>query len=970
LPDLLGRLKSALAGRYAVESEIGRGGMAVVFLAEDLKHGRKVAIKVLHPELGAAVGADRFLREIETVAGLAHPHVLALHDSGEASGLLFYVMPFVDGESLGERLEREGQFPLDEAIRIAGEVADGLDYAHEKGVVHRDIKPGNILLSRGHATIADFGIAKAIGAAGGGDATTTATGLSVGTPRYMSPEQAAGAVEVDGRSDVYALGCVLWEMLAGQPPFDGPTPRAILARKATEEPPAVRVIRKTVPQALENVLAKAMATSPADRFQTAGDLARALEAPETVGRIRRRATHPLRFAAGVMALLAAGAGVWALATRGFSGSETDEPALIPFDSTAIAVLPFQVIGADSASPMHDLAWEMGRLFELVVRREYGRRIVDPGSVIEQWRLAGGTPDTALSQAAQLEVGRALGAGSLVRGTVVGADSSIVLAASLVDVVSGELRGRTKRMEGRVGQRLELVDQLIVSLLALDRGISTQAVQRLTQFEPEAIQAYLAGSRAPIFSHEKRSHFREALAADSNLADAALWLYVDGEQDMSALRHAWERQDYLGERGRAAVQVLAAGTFNSDMTTRAQVIAGWEEIAHRWPEWSFPWSELGEELVSWGALASEPDWRRRAREALERTDRPGSWHLWHLADLAFMDHDTARARDLADRFALSAGSDDFFAPNAPSYLWRLAILEGDTAAATRALADTPDSNWVPPFALADGRGMADADRVAAAGNLFHSDNWLWARGHEPEWRDAWRRSASDRDLRSNVARFTVPVFRALLLGPSEDTTATEAIQRLTRIASGGDSEPLSLDEQTVARCWITLWRLEHADTTGARETLRQLAESDRASRYAGWAGLIDVLLTRLEGGDVRASLLSADSVVRVLGGGGYPAEVQNLWLARMLGEHGEPERALAAIRRRRFDTPFIMDYTSIPEYLREEARLAATVGDTTGATEAYRHYFALRDSRPDHPTWAASWDSMRVEYGALTGVEIQ
>ncbi len=233
MPDLLERLKTALAGRYVVESEIGRGGMAVVYLAEDLKHGRRVAIKVLHPELGAAVGADRFLREIETLAGLTHPHILPLHDSGEADGLLYYVMPFVEGESLGQRLDRKGQLPLDEALRIAREVADGLDYAHDRGVVHRDIKPGNILLSRGHALIADFGIAKAIGAASGGDATATATGLSVGTPRYMSPEQAAGVTEVDGRSDVYALGCVLWEMLAGEPPFDGPTPRAILARNRT-----------------------------------------------------------------------------------------------------------------------------------------------------------------------------------------------------------------------------------------------------------------------------------------------------------------------------------------------------------------------------------------------------------------------------------------------------------------------------------------------------------------------------------------------------------------------------------------------------------------------------------------------------------------------------------------------------------------------------------------------------------------
>jgi len=204
--DILERLRAALADRYAVESEIGRGGMATVFLAQDLRHDRQVAIKVLHPELAASLGPDRFLREIKIAAKLDHPHILALYDSGEADGLLYYVMPFVEGESLRERLERDGKLPTDQAIGITVEVADGLAYAHERGVVHRDIKPGNILLSAGHARIADFGVARALGAASAGQAT--ATGLAVGTPRYMSPEQ-AGAGQVDGRSDTYALGCVL-----------------------------------------------------------------------------------------------------------------------------------------------------------------------------------------------------------------------------------------------------------------------------------------------------------------------------------------------------------------------------------------------------------------------------------------------------------------------------------------------------------------------------------------------------------------------------------------------------------------------------------------------------------------------------------------------------------------------------------------------------------------------------------------
>ncbi|MGB5525265.1 MAG: serine/threonine-protein kinase, partial [Gemmatimonadota bacterium] len=212
MPDLLGRLQRALADRYAVASEIGRGGMATVFLAEDLRHRRKVAIKVLHPELAAAVGPERFLREIETVASLNHPHVLPLHDSGEADGLLFFVMPFVEGASLRQRLDAETQLPVDEAVRIAIEVCDGLDYAHRSGVVHRDVKPGNVLLSEGHAVITDFGIARAL--SGGRDRDATQAGLGVGTPSYASPEQASGTETLDGRADIYSLGCVLYEMLA------------------------------------------------------------------------------------------------------------------------------------------------------------------------------------------------------------------------------------------------------------------------------------------------------------------------------------------------------------------------------------------------------------------------------------------------------------------------------------------------------------------------------------------------------------------------------------------------------------------------------------------------------------------------------------------------------------------------------------------------------------------------------------
>ncbi|MDX1579960.1 MAG: serine/threonine-protein kinase, partial [Gemmatimonadota bacterium] len=265
---MIDRLEDALSDRYRVERELGEGGMATVYLAEDLKHGREVALKVLRPEL--ALAGDRFLREIRVTAGLQHPGIVPLYDSGEAGGLLYYVMPFVEGESLRDRLDRENRIPLAAALDIARAVASTLAYAHGRGVVHRDVKPANILFSQGQPLVADFGIARAVDAAA--ESRLTATGHSVGTPAYMSPEQAVGEEEVDERSDVYSLGCVIHEMLTGEPPFVAPTLQAMIAKRLTEPPPTVA----DAPADVAAMLRRSLATRPVDRFATAAELARQL----------------------------------------------------------------------------------------------------------------------------------------------------------------------------------------------------------------------------------------------------------------------------------------------------------------------------------------------------------------------------------------------------------------------------------------------------------------------------------------------------------------------------------------------------------------------------------------------------------------------------------------------------------------------------------------------------------------------
>ncbi len=269
------RLRTALADRYRITRELGAGGMATVYLAHDLRHERDVALKVLRPELSAVIGAERFLVEIKTTANLQHPHILALYDSGQVDGTVFYVMPYIDGESLRDRLARERQLPVGDAVRIATEIASALDYAHRHGVIHRDIKPDNILLHDGSALVADFGIAHAA-SRGEGGSRMTETGMSLGTPHYMSPEQALGERNLDARSDVYALGCVLHEMLAGEPPFTGPNAQAVIARVMNSAPAPVTALRKSVPDEVADAILTALEKLPADRFASAAEFAAAL----------------------------------------------------------------------------------------------------------------------------------------------------------------------------------------------------------------------------------------------------------------------------------------------------------------------------------------------------------------------------------------------------------------------------------------------------------------------------------------------------------------------------------------------------------------------------------------------------------------------------------------------------------------------------------------------------------------------
>ncbi|HEY7636747.1 MAG TPA: serine/threonine-protein kinase, partial [Gemmatimonadales bacterium] len=341
------RVAAALTSRYQIERELGRGGTATVYLAQDLRHNRRVAVKVLYPELAASLGAERFLREVEIAASLTHPHILPLYDSGRApasdeDGLLYYVMPYVEGESLRHRLRREIQMPVEEAVRVAREVASALSYAHQHGIVHRDIKPENILLEGEHAVVADFGVARAIETAS--SERLTETGLAVGTASYMSPEQASGTGRVDGRSDIYSLGCVLFEMLAGEPPFAGGTQQAIVAKHMQAPVPDLRVVRPAVTPRLRKVVLTALAKVPADRFATAEKFADGLDGAMSEAHAPSRIKTAI--ALGMGAILALALGTWVL--RGYLGANETGYTEADRGPRRIAVLYFDNQSADSA----------------------------------------------------------------------------------------------------------------------------------------------------------------------------------------------------------------------------------------------------------------------------------------------------------------------------------------------------------------------------------------------------------------------------------------------------------------------------------------------------------------------------------------------------------------------------------------------------------------------------------------------
>jgi eukaryotic-like serine/threonine-protein kinase len=948
------QLQVELADRYVLERELGRGGMATVYLAHDVRHDRSVALKVLHPELAATVGPQRFLREIRLTSRLQHPHILPVFDSGDAAGHLWYTMPYVRGESLRDRLRREVQLRTDTALNLTTQVADALGYAHSQGIVHRDIKPENILLEGDRAVVADFGIARALDLAGG--ERLTETGLALGTPSYMSPEQAMGGAP-DARSDIYSLGCVLFEMLAGEPPFTGPTAQSIIAKRLSSPVPSLRTVRETVAPAVERAVEIALAKVPADRFATTAEFVGALngagpgaaEPAPAVSGIRRRSVI---LVAGIAVAMVAGA---------FALQRWRRLAPRP-DTGLVAVVPFRIMGSDSSlAYLHE---GLVDLFAAKLNGEAGPRSVDPRVVMRSWNAsAEGRSD--LPEGEQLRLAQRLGAGRLLTGNILGTAERLVLSATVVDVSTGRARQQAT-VDGSQDSLPYLVDRLAGQLLALGAGFQSQQLASLTSASLPALRAYLTGASAARTGRWSVAieEFNRALKLDSafalaglGVASASAWL--DGSESERGQRLAWAAKDRLSWRDRTLLEAVRRNTLKA-----------MQELVQKIPDSPEAWYGLGDKYYHDGALHGVTDADERALAAFKRAlaldtasaTSPNAEPLAHFADLALAAGDSATVRRLLSVAMAQDTTGEFTA----MHRMELARASGDTAAIARERATLGRANfptvlttiwahqelgeevWEAQRAVEIAMRRAETDPEFKTGRSF-----IRLLAHDL----ALNRGRPQEALAARAPQYYTPevgrwVIRASIddaLFWGGDTTAAD--KAAEKIARGVDSPPPS-DADSLLHwyyyevCTLEQWRLAHGDLRSAPSSVARLRAAAKIptiqypEEHERCAELLDAwYATSAHRADALQRLNRVDSlqIYDPVGITNSPIEASNLLVTRLWQEQGDWPRAEAAARRRYKG----LNPRFLSTYLREEGRAAAAVGHREAAIRAYQHYLALR-----------------------------
>jgi eukaryotic-like serine/threonine-protein kinase len=981
IPDVPPPLADALRDRYVLERELGRGGMATVYLARDLKHDRAVALKVLHPEVGAALGSERFLREIRLVARLQHPHILPVHDSGESAGRLWFTMPYVEGESLRSRLVREGELPIGDAVRLLRDVADALAYAHQHGLVHRDIKPDNVLISGHHAMVADFGVAKAVSEAGEVSSRTTA-GMALGTPGYMSPEQATGDPHVDARTDIYALGVLAYEMLTGQPPFAGPTVQAIFTAQLSRPPIPVGSKRQSVSSALETLVMRCLENRPADRPQSAEEVVRELEAmpssssgSESVP-TRSKATRRNRVLVGALIAVLALLGV-AFALRG-----RRPHSAMALDPNLVAVFPFRVSGADPS--LAYLREGMVELLAVKLTGDAGPRAVDPSAALGAWRKVARSGND-LERDSALAVAGKLGAGRVIEGSIVGSPVHLTLTASLLGASKPSAR---VSVEGPLDSLSFLVDRLTAGVLA-GESVTGEQVGQLTTTSLPALRAYLKGQAAYRRGsyREAVQHFSQALQSDSTFALAALNMnsaagWCCGKEQQDGIRLAWAWKQSLSPRDRALLLAAAGPRYPAPSAWRER-LGTWEQAVNAAPDRPEAWYGMGDVLFHLGpVVAISSSWDRSA-EAFRRAvrlDTTFAGPLEHLIEYAARTGDTAGVRHWFEQ----ARSTDSTAEIFPYLRWRTALALGDSAELQKVRAGIGEMKEQSLESMLytvqyDGLDMEDARRSVAVMQarastrderelaLFHSWSAAMNGGRPKEGLAALEAQREVEVLSGSSLR--QKILDAVFWG-GDTTAALAAVRSLSQSAA----KTLSRDReerggQLQDLCFLEHWRLSRGDTTGFGRAIAALSSSDMARdtfstftmaqicapALAAWESVVQ------RSSNADRTLAAFDSLALTAPPGWLDFQHGNLLLAQLYEARGDPARALIVIRRRHY---FLGPPLYLSTYLREEGRLAASLNDRAGAIKAYQQYLALR-SNPE-PSVKAEVREVKRELAKLVG----
>jgi serine/threonine-protein kinase len=962
MAELRDQIQDSLGSAYRLERELGGGGMSRVFVAHDVALDRQVVVKVLSPELAAGVSIERFRREIHLAAKLQHPHIVPVLSTSDAAGLPYYTMPFIDGQSLRQRLAGGAPLAAGEAIAILRDVARALAFAHEHGVVHRDIKPDNVLLAGGSATVTDFGIAKAISSARRGDGETlTLVGTSLGTPSYMAPEQVAADPTSDHRVDIYAFGAMAYEALTGKPPFHGRSQQQVLTAHLTEPPAPLGERAPNVPPALAALVMRCLAKSPAERPQSATEIVRELEGlggvPRTAARPKRSRRSKLAVAGGITLVAIAGA------VAGRSLLSDDEPQL---DRGVMAVVPFRIASADPS--LHYLREGMLDLLAAKLTGEGGLRATEPRTLLAAWRGALGSESGELAQEAALRVARDLGAGSLLLGDVVGTPTQLVLNASLLGVPAGEAIARVS-VQGAPDSLAWLVDRLAVLLLTEVSGEGAQRAASLTNTPLEALRAYLDGQvklrRGQTWAAQEE--FQRAVTIDSTFAlagiglhQASVWGDTDGMQGQRGLRIAWHGRDRLGPRDRALLDAVAGPNYPRSTPSR-DLLRARERYTAQAPDRPDAWYLLGDHLYHYGHVHTIDDHRERALDAFKRAVDLDSNYVvptLHGLDLAVLLGDSLTV----DRFERLRFRVDTTREWVPMYRWFAATRGGDSAAADALLdsmanADAQNALRIVQHTVYDGAGATDVrplidilmPQVAALGQAagFRRSvhDMLIVFGRPTEARALVDSMfTDDAELNALITR-----VRNEMVGGGDSADAAAAVQALEQLHRTPADSEVERWRRTRAILRVTEpWRLAHSDTMTVRRSLDELRAAIVREGAESWDAAMDVAVIEAMYADVadspnaRAAVDRLDSLLRGLDYSlqrAHRREMANLVAARLLEKAGDLPRALAAARRRGDAWTPTQPY--LATQLREEGRLAALLGRREQAITAYRHYLALR-----------------------------